>query len=112
MGNAQCEIHGATSGSSTSGTNLVVSLDLSFRAGFAGAKTIYEFSGDTLGNGSGWASVGTWNDTGDANVVEVTSLTPLPGSGFTQTLTATVKDGAGAGTIEKKLKKNKKINIM
>jgi len=92
-GNAQCTIYGATSGSSKSGTDLTVNVDISFRSAFAGAKNIYEFAGDTLGNTSGWVPVGSWNDTGDPDVIEITSLSPLPGSGLTQTLTAIVKDG-------------------
>ena len=63
-------------------------MDISFRSGFAGLKNIYEFSGDTLGAGSGWQSVGTWNDTGDPNVVELISLTPNSGTGLSQTFTA------------------------
>ena len=84
IGNAQCEIHGASSGSVASGTTLTVAADISFRTGFAGAKTIYQFAGDTLGDGSGWVSEGSWNDTGDANIVEINSLSPLPGSGLRQ----------------------------
>ena len=89
-GNAQCLIHGATSGSSKASNNLITTLDLSFRTPFAGTKTNLEFAGDTSGQTSGWASVGSWNDSGDPNVVTITSLGPLPGSGATQTLTATI----------------------
>jgi hypothetical protein len=99
IGNAQCEIHGATSGSSAAGTDLTVKVDLSFQSLFAGAKTTSELCGDTLGNASGWVSVGTWNDLGDPNLVEVTSLSPLPGTGLGQILTAKVTDGSGAATI-------------
>ena len=81
-------------------THLTVTVDISIRTGFAGTKTIYEFSADTLGNGSGWSPVGSTNDSGDVNVVEITSLAPLPGSGFNQTLTATIKNGTGAATTQ------------
>jgi hypothetical protein len=78
---------------------LTTTVDISFRSGFAGLKTIYQFSGDTVGNTSGWRSMGTWNDTGDPNVVELISLTPNSGTGVSQTFTAVTKDGNGATTI-------------
>jgi hypothetical protein len=76
-----------------------VNVDMSFRSGFIGLKTVYEFSGDTLGNGSGWQPVGTWNDTGDPSAVELISLTPNSGTGASQVFTAVVRDGDGAATI-------------
>lgn len=99
IGNAQCTIYGATSGSTMVGTDLTTNVDISFRSGFAGLKTIYQFSGDALGDGSGWISMGTWNDVGDPNVVELKSLSPTSGTGFSQVFTAVVKDGEGANTI-------------
>ncbi len=99
IGNAQCTIFGATSGSTKSGNNLTVNVDIGFRSGFAGLKNIYQFSGDTLGEGSGWRSMGTWSDTGDLNLVEIASLTPNSGGGVSQTFTAVVKEGGGGNTI-------------
>jgi hypothetical protein len=64
IGNSQCTIYGATSGSTKSGTDLTTMLDVSFRSGFSGTKGIYGFSGDTLGHGSGWQQLGTWSDSG------------------------------------------------
>jgi hypothetical protein len=99
IGNGQCTIFGATSGATKSGTNLATSVDIGFRSGFAGAKSIYQFSGDTLGNGSGWQPMGTWSDAGDPNIVEIASLTPNSGGGLSQTFTAVVKEGGGGNTI-------------
>ncbi len=99
IGNAQCTIHGATSGSTKSGNNLTTNVDISFRTGFAGVKNIYQFSGDTMGEGSGWQPMGTWSDTGDPTLVEIVSLTPNSGGGLSQTFTAVVKEGGGANTI-------------
>ena len=99
IGNAQCEIHGATSGSSKSGDRLTVAADISFRTGFAGPKNVYQFSGDVLGGTTGWLSMASWVDGGDANVVSIDSLTPMPTAGLNQTLTATISDGTGANTI-------------
>ncbi len=99
IGNAQCTIYGATSVSTKSGTDLTVNVDIGFRSGFAGLKNIYQFSGDTLGEGSGWQLMGTWSDTGDSNLVEIVSLTPNSGGGASQTFTAVIKEGGGANTI-------------
>lgn len=58
IGNAQCTIHGQTSGSTKIGMDLSVNVDISFRAGFSGQKTVYQFSGDILGGTSGWRTMG------------------------------------------------------
>jgi hypothetical protein len=99
IGNAQCTIYGATSGSTKAGTDLTTFVDISFRTLFAGTKSIYQFSGDTAGGTSGWQSMGTWNDSGDPNAVELMSLTPNSGNGASQIFTAVVRDGNGANTI-------------
>jgi hypothetical protein len=99
IGNAQCTIHGHTSGSTKSGTDLTTNLDISFRSGFAGLKSVYQFAGDTAGQGSGWIFMGTWNDTGDPSAVELLSLTPSSGVGMSQVFTAITRDGDGATTI-------------
>jgi hypothetical protein len=88
IGNAQCTIHGLTSGSTKSGTDLTTNLDISFRSGFAGLKSVYQFVGDTVGQGSGWIFMGTWNDTGDPSAIELLSLTPSSGVGMSQVFTA------------------------
>jgi hypothetical protein len=49
IGNAQCTIYGATSGSTKAGTDLTTNLDISFRTGFAGLKNVYQLTGDTMG---------------------------------------------------------------
>jgi large repetitive protein len=99
VGNSQCTIHGATSGSSRSGTDLVTNIDISFRSGFAGVKNIYQFSADTQGNTSGWQGMGTWNDTGNPSAVELISWSPSSGAGASQVFTAVVRDGDGGSTI-------------
>jgi hypothetical protein len=98
IGNAQCTIHGLTSGSTASGMNLTTNIDVSFRSGFAGLKTFYAQSG-AGGVASGWQLAGAWNDTGDQSAVELISLSPNSGTGLSQTFTAVIRDGDGATTI-------------
>ena len=95
IGNAQCTIYGATSGSTLVGTDLTTNVDIGFRSGFSGLTNVYQFSGDTLGNGSGWQSMGTWNNTGDPSQVELVSLTPNFGAGTSQLFTAVTSDDDG-----------------
>jgi hypothetical protein len=99
VGNAQCTIHGASSNSTKTATDLTTNVDISFRLGFGGLKTIYQSSGDMQGGTSGWQQMGTWDDAGDPNVVELISLTPSSGTGAAQTFIAVVRDGNGAGAI-------------
>jgi len=99
VGNSQCTIHGATSGSSKSGTDLTTSIDVSFRTSFAGTKAVYLLAGDSSGAVSSWQQVGSRSDTGDTQVVELISLTPSSGSGGSVTFTSVVKDSDGATTI-------------
>ena len=73
-------------------TDLTTNVDISFRSGFAGLKSIYQFAADTGGGTSGWISMGTWVDTGDPNVVELTSLTPNSGTGSSQVFTAVISE--------------------
>lgn len=99
IGNSQCTIHASAGGSSQSGSDLTTTIDISFRSGFAGQKSIYQFAGEVGGALSGWQLMGTWNDSGDLNVVELISLSPNSGTGVSQTFTALTRDGNGANTI-------------
>jgi hypothetical protein len=99
IGNSQCTIHGAASGSSKSGTDLTTRLDLSFRSGFQGTKGIYQAAGDFQGTTTtGWVLMGTWSDTGDTQL-ELSSMTPNTGQGAAQTFTAVWKGGSGGNSV-------------
>ncbi len=99
VGNSQCTLYGAASGSSKAGTDLTINLDVSFRTGFAGTKTAYLLAGDNVGLVSDWQEVGSSSDSGDARAVEITSFAPLSGNGPFQTFSAGVRDADGANTI-------------
>jgi hypothetical protein len=97
-GNAQCTIYGS-GGSSVSGTDLTVSVSVSFRTGFAGMKNIYLLAGDAQRVPSLWQQVGTWSDSGNPNLVQITSFTPSSGAGTSQIFTASISDGLGASSF-------------
>src|SRR5262249_53886684 len=46
-----------------------------------------------------WQSMGTHNDAGDPNAIELISLSPNSGSGASQVFTAIVREGSGAQNI-------------
>jgi len=59
--NAQCIVDAGASSSSSSGNNLTVNVNLTFKASFAGSKTNFMFVIDRAGLSSSWQSRGTWN---------------------------------------------------
>ncbi|MEO8024955.1 MAG: SBBP repeat-containing protein [Bryobacteraceae bacterium] len=58
--NGQCSIDLGNSGTSTSGNNLVVSVSVTFKAGYSGSKGVYAYASDNPGLGSGWQTIGAW----------------------------------------------------
>lgn len=58
--NSQCTINAAASSVSGSGTDMVLQLAISFKAGYRGSKYIYMTVVDTAGASSGWQQRGQW----------------------------------------------------
>jgi hypothetical protein len=92
--NSQCVLNGSGSAAVASGYSLTVTVSLSFKSSFAGAKTIYLYATGSTGLTSGWVSRGTWTVVG---VVAVTadSVTPSSGSGSNPSFAAVYSDGYG-----------------
>jgi hypothetical protein len=65
--NSQCSISGAGGSLFTAGNNMTVSLNITFKPGFAGNKVIYMAARSNTQN-SGWQALGTWNVPGPAPV--------------------------------------------
>jgi hypothetical protein len=99
VGNSQCTIYGAASGATKVGQLTRTNLDVSFRGGFGGTKSVYQLAGDSNGGNSGWQLMGTWTDSGDPNVLEITSLTPSAAAGASGVVTANVRKGDGVSNI-------------
>jgi hypothetical protein len=59
LGNSQCSVGMQSVALTLSGTNLTLSLGITFSAGFAGAKNIYA-NGLGTSLSSGWQTMGTW----------------------------------------------------
>jgi astacin len=91
--NSQCRINGAATTVTTSGTDLVLNLNITRQGGYAtGAKTLYTWVTDNDNNGSGWQQAATWTLAGATNQVPTLVSSVLNSS--TYTITARDADGA------------------
>lgn len=88
--NSQCTVTGPVN-VTLNGTNLTMTLPLTFKAAFPGQKTIYMLAGNVSGNNSGWQARGTWT-TSDGQAPTTVVVNPSSGTGATQTFIATYAD--------------------
>jgi subtilisin family serine protease len=58
--NSQCTVYATGSSVSGSGKNLTLTLNLAFKAGFAGNRVFYIAARDVAEHNSGWQGMGTW----------------------------------------------------
>jgi len=89
--NSQCQI---LSGSvSYAGTAMTVNLQISFKPGFAGAKTTWLLSEDLAGiqNAGSWQAKGTWTVSGANVAPTVVSVSANTGAGTTAAFTFTYR---------------------
>ena len=96
--NSQCTLNGPGSSLTASGTNLTLNLAFTFKAAFAGAKSVYGYAQTAAGLNSGWQTLGSWTvpASGGPSVV---SVAPASGSGTSQTFSFTFSDTAGASDL-------------
>jgi hypothetical protein len=87
VSNSQCTLFGTGSSVTVGTTTVTITLNLSFKPAFAGAKNTYLIASE-VGYSSGWRQVGTWTVPGTAPTLG--TVTPSAGSGTLQTFTATV----------------------
>jgi hypothetical protein len=59
LANSQCSVSLASSNGAASGSNLTLTLPVTFSGSYAGAKSIYMFAAGSSAN-SGWQNLGTW----------------------------------------------------
>ena len=82
--NNQCTLNGAGSSASIAGTNLTLTVSLTFQPGFAGDKTVYLYAADAVTN-TGFLAKGTWSVTIPPPVPSVDSVSPNASTGAIQT---------------------------
>jgi uncharacterized repeat protein (TIGR01451 family) len=100
--NSQCSIAGTGSSVNGSGGTLTLTLNITFKAGFAGAKTsnkvFYMAAQDTVS--SGWFALGTWHVPGVIPVgPAVTGVTPPRSTTAEQIFTFAFTDTSGVADI-------------
>lgn len=96
--NNQCTLIGSGSSAVLSGVNLTLTVSLTFRAGFAGAKTVYLDAAD-VGNDTGFLAKGSWTVTVAAPAPSADSVSPNSSSGFTQVFTFVYSDTEDAANL-------------
>ena len=96
VSNSQCTLRGANTTVVIGTFSVVVTMDLSFNAGWFGGKNVYLLAAET-GVNSGLVTVGTWTVTGGSPTAD--SVTPSSGLGASPSYTLTVSDSASALNI-------------
>jgi hypothetical protein len=99
--NSQCAINMGASSGLMSGNTYTISLAITFQAGFTGAKSVFGYVLQTTGGlTSGWQTLGSWNLPGGATQLPPTvSVSPLSGSGVSQTFAFVFSDVNGASNL-------------
>lgn len=97
LSNSQCTLNLGYSSAVKSGNDVILTLNITFDASFAGSKNIYMLATSATGSSSGWGQRGTW--TVGPDLVQVISLSPQYGSGAAQAFTLQYSDLAGAGDL-------------
>jgi alpha-L-arabinofuranosidase len=94
--NSQCGLAGNGLSVSEAGSNLTLSLALTFTNSFTGAKNIYMTARDTAGAWATWMSRGTWTpNLGNNRLPDVPSVVPNAGVGSAQTFSLSYSDPDG-----------------
>ena len=96
--NNQCTLNGAGSSANIVGTNLTLTVSLTFQPGFAGAKTVYMYAADTSTN-TGFLAKGTWSVTIPPPVPSADSVSPNASTGAIQAFTFVFSDTQNASNL-------------
>jgi Zn-dependent metalloprotease len=96
--NSQCSIALLDSSILLSGNTLTLTLAMTFKAPFNGARNIYMYASNGTAN-SGWQDRGDWTATGVGNAVTADSATPSSGSGSTQSFALAYSSTLGATNV-------------
>ena len=96
--NSQCTLNTANSGFSYSGNTATMTVNVTFSAGFAGARGVWLWA-ENFGGEYAWSGqVGSWTVTGAGPPAGV-SISPSSGSGSAQTFTANFAEPVSATNI-------------
>jgi hypothetical protein len=96
VSNSQCSVQGAGTSVTLSGNTLLLTVNLTFTAAFAGNKIQYMAARDLEGNNSGWQVLGVWQVPGFSTFPAAVSVSPARSVGSAETFTFTFSDTSGA----------------
>jgi hypothetical protein len=100
LANSQCAVAvDATTTALVTGTSLKLTLAMTFKPAFAGAKTINMFAVNAAGMISGWQSRGTWTVPSAVPAVTADSVSPSSGTGLSQSFALQYSDTTGAANL-------------
>jgi len=99
VSNSQCTVNGPGTTASPNGNNLVLTVNLTFTAAFAGNKIMYMAARDLQGNNSGWQALGVWQVPGFSTFPSAVSVSPASSLGSSQTFKFTFSDNLGAQNL-------------
>jgi hypothetical protein len=102
VSNSQCQVNGTGSSAVGSGNVLTLTLNITFRAAFAGNQVVYLAARDAAGTGnSGWSTMGFHQVPGAAvTFPNAIGMTPAAGSTASSTLTFTYEDQSNSTNIQ------------
>src|SRR5207302_9390419 len=95
LDDSQCQLLGIGSVASVSGNSITLTLPLSFKPAFYGAKAVYMMATDNYNVTSALQQKGSWTATEPPTVF---GLTPNPATGMSQSLTASFSDPLGGAS--------------
>lgn len=96
VANSQCVLKAAGTSVAIGDTTVSLTVDLSFRAAFAGAKNVYLYGAEANAN-TGWMVAGQWTVPG--STAAAVGMTPNTGSGAWPGFTFTVSDSVSAANL-------------
>jgi len=94
--NSQCILNAANTTVSVGTVSVVVTVDLTFSASWAGPKNVYLYAAEVASN-SGWVTVGAWTVTSGSPTAN--SVAPASGAGHFPTFVFTASDSASAANL-------------
>ena len=104
--NSQCVLSASGSSVAKSGTSMTLSVALSFKPAFAGAKAQWVYANSATMN-TGWQNMGSWTVTAPPAPLTIVSVSPLTivsvspnsGTGLAQTFSYVISDSYGASDL-------------
>jgi len=97
--NSQCQIHSVGSSATTTGTTLVLTLNVTFQSSFAGNQLMHVAQVNQAGYTNGWQRVGVWQVPGSpATQITMSGQNPSRGvstGGIDQPITFIITDTSG-----------------